>query len=132
VRFLKVILTTVFLSLIITLVLSLINYIRASKREPNVYYFSIGESFFFGMIYITPILLAVSIIAFIIYLLFEKVKRFSPIINVVLSLFIAASITSLIFYFINKSDETNDVYLIPDGYEGDVYAFLQCRRSTDG
>jgi len=122
-RLLKVLFATVILSLSITLVLSLINYIPASKREPNVYYFSIGESFFFGIIYITPILLMVSILAFIIYVLIEKLKRFSSITNVVLSLLVAVSITSLTLFFMNKSDETDNIYLIPEGYEGDVYAF---------
>lgn len=126
-RLLKVIFASVIVSLAISLVLSLINHIPESQRAPNVYYFSIGESFFFGMIYITPILLMVSIIAFISYILFEKIKRIYPIINLVLSLFIAVSITSLGFFFMNKSDETNDIYLIPEGYEGEVYVFYNIK-----
>jgi hypothetical protein len=126
-RLLKVIFASAILSLIISLFGSLINYTPVTKREPDVYYFSIGESFIFGMIYITPVLLMLSIIAFIIYVLIGKMKRFSPIIKVVLSILIAASITSLTLFFIDKSNETDDIYLIPKGFEGDVYGFYNIK-----
>src|SRR5699024_12040635 len=87
----------------------------------------IGESFIFGMIYITPMLIVISIIAFIIYVLIGKIKHFSHIIKVILSIFIASSITALTFFFINKSNETDDIYLIPEGFEGDVYAFYNIK-----
>ena len=45
----------------------------------------------------------------------------------VLSILIAVSITSLCFFFMNKSDETNDIYLIPEGYEGEVYVFYNIK-----
>lgn len=64
-----------------------------------------------------------SIIAFIIYILIGKIKRFPHIIKVILSIAVAGSIVSLTLFFKDKSNETNDIYLIPKGYEGDVYAF---------
>lgn len=126
-KLLKVVFATVIVSLIISLIVSLIGYTPMSKREPNVYYFSVGESFFFGMMYITPILLMLSITAFVIYVLLGKITRFSYVIKVVLSIVVAASITLLALFLINKSDETNDIYLIPKGFEGDVYAFYNIK-----
>jgi|SRR5699024_215171 len=126
-RLLKVILISVIFSLIISLFSSLVSYTPVSEREPDVYYSSIGESFIFGMIYITPILVLISIIAFFIYVLIGKIKRFSYIIKVILSIFIASSITALTLFFISKSNETDDIYLIPEGFEGDVYAFYNVK-----
>lgn len=126
-RLLKIIIASVIVSLIISIFGSLINYTPLSKREPNTYYFSIGESIVFALIYITPILLMLSIIAFIIYILIGKIKRFPHIIKVVLSILIAGSITSLTLFFINKSSETDDIYLIPKGFEGDVYVFYNIK-----
>lgn len=126
-RLVKVVFASIILSFMITLILSFINYIPVLEREPDTYYFSIGERFFFGMIYITPIILMLGVIAFSCYVLFEKIKRFPPIVNVVLSLVIATSISSLVLYMINKSDETNDIYLIPEGYEGEVYVFYNVK-----
>ncbi|AOV08026.1 DUF6843 domain-containing protein [Sporosarcina ureilytica] len=126
-RFLKIIFSTAILSSIISLIVSLITYIPVSKREPNVYYFSVWESFFFLMIYITPILLMLSITAYIFYLLFGKITRFSHIINVFLSIVMAAFITSIAIFFMNKTTETNDIYLISEGFEGDVYAFYNVK-----
>src|SRR5699024_4216818 len=113
-RLLKVIFISVIFSFIISLFSSLVIYTPVSEREHDVYYSSIGESFIFGMIYITPILIVISIIAFIIYVLIGKIKHFSHIIKVILSIFIASSITVLTLFFINKSNETDDIYLIPE------------------
>ncbi|MFK2825133.1 hypothetical protein QYG89_05450 [Bacillus sp. B190/17] len=126
-RLLKVIIVSVILSLTISLVGSLINYTPLSKREPDVYYFSIGESFIFGLIYITPILLMLSIIAFSIYMLIGRSKRFSHIIKVALSILIASAITTITLFFIDKSNETDDIYLIPKGFAGDVYTFYNIK-----
>src|SRR5699024_10066125 len=126
-RLLKVILISVIFSLIISLFSSLVSYTPVSEREPDVYYSSIGEIFIFGMIYITLILVVMSIIAFFIYILMEKITRFSHIIKVILSIFIASSITALTLFFISKSNETDDIYLIPEGFAGDVYAFYNVK-----
>lgn len=111
----------------ISLIVSLIAYIPVSNREPNVYYSSVWESFFFLMIYITPILLMLCIIAYIIYALFRKITHFSHLIKVVMSIIIAAFITSIAIFSMNKTTETNDTYLIPEGFEGDVYAFYNVK-----
>lgn len=121
------IIISLFGSLIISLFVSLLNYIPLSKREPDIYYFSIGESLIFGMLYITPILFLVSIIAFIIYILIGKIKRFSHLTNVLLSILISGTITSLTIFVIDKNNETDDIYLIPKGFEGDVFAFYNIK-----
>ncbi|WP_409275904.1 DUF6843 domain-containing protein [Neobacillus sp. SCS-31] len=129
-RLLKVIFGTIILSLIISLFGSLKNFTPLSKREPDVYYSSIGESFIFAFMYITPFLLLTSIIAFLIYVLMEKIHRLSNIykaFKVVLSIFIAASITALTLFLFDNNNETNDIYLIPQGFEGDVYAFYNLK-----
>ncbi|WP_053366322.1 DUF6843 domain-containing protein [Bacillus sp. FJAT-27245] len=129
-RFLKVIIASVIFSLLISLFGSLKNFTPISKREPDVYYSSIGESFIYGFFSITPFLLILSIIAFIIYVLFERIKRFSNFLKafkVILSIVIAASIMSLTLFLYDKNNETGDIYLIPQGYEGDVYAFYNVK-----
>jgi len=72
-------------------------------------------------------LFILSIIAFIIYILLGKIKRFSHIIKVAISILLAGSIISLGLFLINKSNETDDIYLIPKGFEGDVYAFYNIK-----
>ncbi|QCR31131.1 hypothetical protein [Lysinibacillus sp. SGAir0095] len=126
-RLLKVILASAFLSFTISLIVSLISYTPKSKKEPDVYYSSTSESFFFSLIYISPILLTLGIIAFIIYVLLGKIKRFSNIFKGILSIVIAASITFLTLTLLNESNETDDIYLIPNGYEGDVYVFYNIK-----
>ncbi|OKL36978.1 DUF6843 domain-containing protein [Domibacillus mangrovi] len=126
-RLLKVIFASVILSFIISLFGSVIDYTPLSKREPNIYYSSIGESLIFGMIYITPILLMLSIIAFIIHLLMEKIKRISHLTKGFLSIVIAGTIVALTIFIIDKSNETDDIYLIPKGFEGDVFAFYNIK-----
>ncbi|WP_059170272.1 hypothetical protein [Bacillus sp. FJAT-27445] len=129
-RLIKVILASVILSLIISLFGSLINFTPVTQREPDVYYFSIGERFIFGFFYITPFLVILNLLAFIIYLLIEKIPRFSnffKVFKVVLSIVIATSITSLTLFFIDKNNETDDIYLIPQGFEGDVYAIYNVK-----
>lgn len=126
-KLLKVIFASVIVSLIISIVLSFISYIPTSKRETDVYYFSIGESIIIAMYYITPILLMVSIIAFILYLLMGKINRFPHILRMLFSIVIAGSITSLTLFLINKSNETDVIYLIPEGYEGDIFVFYNIK-----
>lgn len=126
-KLLKVIFASVIVSFIISIVLSFISYTPTSKREPDVYYSSIGESLFFAMYYITPIVLMFSIIAFILYLLMSKMKRFPHIFRVLFSIIIAGSITSLTLFLSNKSNETDDIYLIPEGYEGDIFVFYNIK-----
>ncbi|RDU38716.1 hypothetical protein DRW41_03925 [Neobacillus piezotolerans] len=129
-RLVKVILSTLVLSFIISLFGSLKNYTPISQREPDVYYLSVWESFNFKFMYLTPFLLLTSVIAFLIYVRIVKIHRLSNIykaFKVVFSILIAASITSLTVFFIDNKGETNDIYLIPQGFEGDVYAFYNIK-----
>ncbi|WP_052002332.1 DUF6843 domain-containing protein [Halalkalibacter wakoensis] len=59
----------------------------------------------------------------------EKVQRLSPFVKKAVSLVIGVGITLLAFFiYISVSNsETNDIYLIPEGYEGEVYAFYNVR-----
>ncbi|WP_088104181.1 DUF6843 domain-containing protein [Halalkalibacter urbisdiaboli] len=115
-RLLKVMLLSVILSIV---------YISLSERGPDTYYFSFEESVFWGLYYFTPIFLALGTISFIIYMLLEKIKRFSNGTRIGLSILAAGAITiPAIYTFISvTSTETYDIYLIPQGYEGDVFAF---------
>ncbi|MBS4209483.1 hypothetical protein [Bacillus sp. FJAT-50079] len=126
-KLLKIMFAAVILSFVISLFGSFISYTKLSEREPNVYYFSIWEGFIFAIIYITPILLVVSILAYTVYVLMGKITRFSRTIKVIFSILLAATVISLTLYLLNKSDETNDIYLIPNGYEGDVYVFYNVK-----
>jgi len=128
-RLIKIVIAAGIISVILSCIASFYSYVPVSKREPNVYYSSIGESFFISIIYIFPIFLSLGIIAFLIYVSLRKLKRFSHILKVVLSIVISASITSLtLFLLINSNkSETNDIYLIPSGYEGEVYVFYNIK-----
>jgi hypothetical protein len=52
-----------------------------------------------------------------------KLKRFTRLEKVILSILIAGTLTWLTLFIIDRSNETDDIYLIPEGYEGDVLVF---------
>jgi hypothetical protein len=57
----------------------------------------------------------------------RKIKRVTRLTKVVLSIFIAVAITSITIFIIEESAETDDIYLIPKGFEGDVFAFYNIK-----
>ncbi|MDT8863076.1 hypothetical protein N0O92_23265 [Alkalihalobacillus sp. MEB130] len=128
-KFLNVILISFIVSIIITMTLSIINYTPVAQREPNTYYFSIMESFIFMSMFMIPFCLVAGIFSFFAYLIIERKKQLSTFPQKVLSVLIGLGITSAAFYmYVSLSNtETNDIYLIPEGYEGEVYAFYNVR-----
>lgn len=57
-------------------------------------------------------------------------KPVAPVMKIILSVVIAVSTMSIGLFFINKSDETNNIYLIPEGYEGEVYVFYNVKGAA--
>ena len=126
-RILKVILTSMILSSVITLIFSLISYTPIAKRDPDTYYFSIGESFLYLLFTITPILVVLCLLCYFSYVLLGKISRFSHFLKILLSILIVATLTSITIFLANQSNKTNDIYLIPEGYEGDVFVFYNIK-----
>lgn len=65
----------------------------------------------------------ISVIAYVLYHYVFKLMKSSRVMNGFLSIVIATSAVFLTMYMIDKNDVTNDIYLIPSGYEGNVFAF---------
>ncbi|WP_246942809.1 DUF6843 domain-containing protein [Bacillus pinisoli] len=132
-RFLKVILAATILSFFISVILSIIYYTPLSARKLNIYYFSFGESLFWNMLYLLPFIIIIGIISTLVYTLLGKTVNYSNKIKIGISLFIAiVSIISL-YYVLNhtNSEVTNDIYLIPQEYEGQVFVFYNIKGAPE-
>jgi hypothetical protein len=116
-KILRVILTSVILSSVATFIFSLISYTPKSKREPDTYYFSIIESFLYLLFTITPILVVLCLLCYFSYVLLGKQSRFSHYPKILLSFLIVGTLTSITIFLTSQSNNTNDIYLIPEGYE---------------
>jgi hypothetical protein len=122
-KILKVMLTAIILSLILSLIFSIINYTPLEERAADTYYFSVGESFIYILFWATPILILLSFIVYFVYLILGKTGRLSRTPKSIITILIVGALTSITFFLLNQSNETNDLYLIPEGYEGDVFVF---------
>lgn len=120
-KILKVMLTAIILSIILSLTFSIINYIPLDKRAPDTYYFSVGESFIYILFWATPILIILSLIIYFVYSILGKKGRLSRIPKSIITIFIVGILITV--FLLSKGDETDDLYLIPEGYEGDVFVF---------
>lgn len=130
-KLVKVILGSVFISLLISVVLSGINYTPMSERRSDTYYFSFFEHFLFSAIYLTPVIVIAGLIAFLVYILFKKRTSLSKRSNILtasaLSISLVVSAISLSIFIERKYNVTNDIYLVPEGYEGDVFVFYNVK-----
>jgi hypothetical protein len=129
-KLLKVILISILLSFIISIITSIVGYTPLAKRDHDVYYLSFEENLVFGLFYITPILLIFSVIAYSMYILLGKFERFFNLKSfkkIFLSVLIAGILIFITIYLNVNNSKTNDIYLIPEGYEGDVLAFYNIK-----
>ncbi len=111
------------LSVIIAVSMATVGLMRHSENEPGVYSFSFSEILIFALYYITPTILIITTIAIVVYIMMGKFKRASRLVRVIAAVVVAGGIVCLSIYLFTKTDETNGVYLIPEGYEGDVFVF---------
>lgn len=126
-KFLKVILAAIILSILLSLVVAIVDYTPEAEREAGNYYSSIGMHFMSTLFYFTPVLLVVSTAVFIVFVVMGKVTRVSRLPKVGLSILIAGSLLWVAAFLYGKSNETDDLYLIPEGYVGDVLVFYNIK-----
>lgn len=124
-RLLKVLLLSLIIAIVLSFVLSLTNFIPEGLREPDVYYFSIIESMIWISLIIVPFSLISGFFCFLVYLVLEKINRLSKVVRIVLSIFIGTlvAILSIYLYYSITTTASNNIYLIPQGFEGEVFAF---------
>ena len=123
VRFFKLILATVLLSFFLSVIGAFMNYTPIFQREPNVYYASILESVLFSIVMITPVLLAVIILSFLIVKILSRFRNLSAFGRITIGFVLAIFMITVTIFMMKKANQTNDLYLIPQGYEGDVFVF---------
>lgn len=136
-KLLKVIAASIFLSFMFSLCGALISHFTLVEKDPDTYYFSFTENLFFGVYFLTLPILLMSILAFLIYTLLGKRKTLSRLTKGIVSVIIAISTFALYVFIYEKNNVTNDIYLIPEGYEGDVLIFYNIKgapkvKSEDG
>ncbi|MFC0469989.1 DUF6843 domain-containing protein [Halalkalibacter kiskunsagensis] len=122
-KLIKVLLGSLTLSVVIALIVATVGSIRSSKTEPGVYSFSFTEILFWALYYITPTILIFAVIVLVVYIMMDKATSASRLIKVIVAVVVAGGIVSVAIYMMTRTDETNGVYLIPEGYEGDVFVF---------
>lgn len=126
-KLLRIVGISIIVSVFLSFIRAIIVYTPLSEREPNIYYSSLLESFLFIMYFLTPFLIILSIVAYVLYLLFKKFIGLPKILIIILSIFISGSSIFLTFFIVEKNNETDDIYLIPEGYEGDVFVFYNVK-----
>ncbi|WP_409304986.1 DUF6843 domain-containing protein [Peribacillus sp. SCS-155] len=127
-NYLRVILYSLLASVILSLLDAWWTYVSLSERDPrDMYYPSYWESFLWGLFFLVPALLISSTLAFVLYAAFRKYKRFPRWVNVSGSILVSAGLTSLAFYLLGQDGKTHDIYLIPQGYEGNAFAFYNVK-----
>ncbi|WP_342603873.1 hypothetical protein [Peribacillus sp. FSL E2-0159] len=128
---LKVILAAVILSFIISIIGSIMFYTPYLDRDPDVYYPTIVESFIYGMIYLTPVLIILSVGSFVVYSSLRKNRRLPKWVKVTVSLGGTIGLGIIISLALSDERKTNDIYLIPEGYEGDVFVFYNVKGAPE-
>ncbi|MFJ7932083.1 DUF6843 domain-containing protein [Peribacillus sp. NPDC096448] len=128
---LKVIAAAVILSFIISIIGSIMAYTPYLDREPDVYYPTIVESFIYGVIYFTPVLIILSVGSFVVYSSLRKNRRLPKWVKVIVSLGVAIGLGIIISSALSEESQTNDIYLIPEGYEGDVFVFYNVKGAPE-
>lgn len=123
-KWVKVIGIPLLVSFSISILLAALNYTPTAQREPDTYYFSAGETMFFAMLYLTPILLTFSVLTFTLYTLFPQMTR-PP--RIVLSGLFAGVMVGVALFFLFPKEETNNIFLIPEGLVGDVLVFYNVK-----
>ncbi len=128
-KFYKMVVVSIFLSIVLPIVFVLIGSIFHSSSEPIPPYSIIGGSIY-ALIYLSPILVVLFLTTSIAFVLLRKKDFFSLRWRRVISFFIGAGVTSLllfVFAYLSQPEETNHLYLIPEGYTGDVYVFYHIK-----
>ena len=69
---LKGTIAAVVLSFVISIIGTIMAHTPYLDREPDVYYPTIVESFIYGMIYVTPVLILLSVGSLVVYSSFRK------------------------------------------------------------
>lgn len=119
---LKLIVGSVLFSFVLSIILGIINYVPASERQPNVYELSMMDHLVFGMVYFTPIILAIVLSLYGSFTILGKLTNQTTVVKVIESVLLTMIVLALAWFIFNRTDETNDIYLIPEDFEGDVYA----------
>ncbi|MFD1848566.1 DUF6843 domain-containing protein [Oceanobacillus bengalensis] len=132
-KFLKIMLVAVIIAFIVSLIVAILNYTPVSERSVDTYYFSFVEGLFWNMYFIMPVILFAGILFFFIQIILRKYNRLSNVAFISLCLILTIGITVVAVYTFQRvtSDETNDIYLIPEDYEGDVLAFYNVRGAPE-
>jgi len=132
VRLWKWISVSLIFSIIVSATLSILQYTPRMERNPDTYYFSLQEFFVIYMYYTAPVFIVIAIFAFIIFRVMEK-RKHTPWKNAVFSTLFAIIVTAAgIFIWMDGSkSETNDIYLLPEGYEGEVYVFYNVKGAPE-
>ncbi|MCK1985766.1 MULTISPECIES: DUF6843 domain-containing protein [Peribacillus] len=128
---LKVIVAAVILSFIISIIGSIMFYTPYLDRDPDVYYPTIVESFIYGLVYLTPVLIILSVGSFVVYSSLRKNRRLPKWGKVIVSLGVTIGMGIIISLVLSEEGKTNDIYLIPEGYEGDVFVFYNVKGAPE-
>lgn len=126
-KFIKFLLAVIAFTAVLSLLLAVIGYTPVADREPDTYYSSITESFIFSMYYLAIVLITPSIFLYIIYFFLGKITQYTVWTRVGLSILIGGTIIGTFLFLQQDNDQTHDLYLIPEGYEGDVYVFYNVK-----
>ncbi|MDR6121151.1 hypothetical protein QFZ87_000748 [Bacillus sp. SLBN-46] len=126
-KFLKYLLSVMTFTAVLSLVLAVIGYTPVADREPDIYYSSMTESFIFSMYYLAIVFIAPSILLYIIFAFLGKRTQYTVWTRGGLSILIGGSIIGTFLFLQHDNHQTDDLYLIPEGYEGDVYVFYNVK-----
>ena len=122
-KFILVILASATASFVISLIGAVRDYVPQNERLADTYYFSIGESLIWTFFMTAPYFIGLGVAVYSCYLLLKKWTRFRKIVNGLLSIIVVGVLATALVFTTNKTEETNNIYLIPEGQEGEFYVF---------
>ncbi|MCA1055251.1 hypothetical protein LCM10_09670 [Rossellomorea aquimaris] len=130
-KFTKVVIGSFLIGLLLSVIASALDYVPGPERAANVYYFSFFESVIWSAFYIVPLTVMVGIIWLGVHSLLAKAKRMGPLVRGVTSAIVSVALVAGIMALFSKQEETNNIYLLPAGYEGEAYVFYNVKGAPE-
>ncbi|MFB1082694.1 DUF6843 domain-containing protein [Jeotgalibacillus sp. JSM ZJ347] len=129
-NFLKLMVLVTAVWIVFVAVLSIIDIVPADEQQPGTHYLSGLDSFLFMFMITIPYALGAAVGSYLLYLLFRKMKLRSMMAGVLSPVLIVSTIVGVIVWYEGKN-VTNRLFLLPEGYTGDVYIVYNVKGAPE-
>ncbi|ARI77816.1 DUF6843 domain-containing protein [Halobacillus mangrovi] len=128
---LKMIGAAIFLAALSASIAAILSYVPVSERSSDTYYFSFLESLIWVFFIVAPFSVGIVVVFTLCFWLMQKFTRMKMLISTAISLLISIGVIIGIPYMLIEKEETDRMYLLPEGYEGEVYVFYNIKGAPE-